>query len=94
MALNTADARTLQLAVVLRCSTQLADGHCVALQHADSKWPWVCAAQEMEMGTSSVARDAAYSYLARSRLEQGNTNAQWWAAELLEALGGPGQWFR
>lgn len=46
------------------------------------------------MGTSSVAMDAALHVLNRSKLEQGNVTAQWWAAELLEALGGASSWFR
>lgn len=42
------------------------------------------------MGTSSVALDAAKAVLgARGALEKGNSNAQWWAEQLMQALGGP-----
>ncbi|GFR43882.1 hypothetical protein Agub_g5011, partial [Astrephomene gubernaculifera] len=56
----------------------------------------VCVAlQEVEMGTSSVARDAAITLISKSMLERGNQNAQWWSAELAAALGDTGQcWVR
>ncbi|KXZ53097.1 hypothetical protein GPECTOR_8g88 [Gonium pectorale] len=51
--------------------------------------------QEVEMGTSSVARDAAFSFLSKAMLERGNQNAQWWATELAAALAATGQsWVR
>ena len=43
--------------------------------------------QEIEMGTSSVARDAAAQYLVRSRAERGNINAHRWADALQQAVG-------
>lgn len=53
------------------------------------------ALQETEMGTGSVARDAAYSSgllgFYKSRLEVGNSTAQAWAQEILQVLG-PTQW--
>ncbi|KAG2453429.1 hypothetical protein HYH02_001652 [Chlamydomonas schloesseri] len=55
------------------------------------------ALQEVEMGTSSVAMDAARNLLYKTMLERGNQNAQWWAAELLAALttaGGGAAWSR
>ncbi|KAG2498827.1 hypothetical protein HYH03_003020 [Edaphochlamys debaryana] len=44
------------------------------------------ALQEVEMGTSSVAKDAVTQFLAKSALERGNQNAQWWSTELENAL--------
>ncbi|KAG2438703.1 hypothetical protein HXX76_005249 [Chlamydomonas incerta] len=44
------------------------------------------ALQEVEMGTSSVAMDAARNLLYKTMLERGNQNAQWWATELAAAL--------
>ncbi|GIL46869.1 hypothetical protein Vafri_3741 [Volvox africanus] len=47
--------------------------------------------QEVEMGTSSVAWDAAVTLLSKSMLERGNQNAQWWAMELAAALAAMGR---
>ncbi|GLI58620.1 hypothetical protein VaNZ11_000355 [Volvox africanus] len=47
--------------------------------------------QEVEMGTSSVAWDAAVTLLSKSMLERGNQNAQWWATELAAALTATGR---
>eukprot|EP00198_Chlamydomonas_reinhardtii_P003714 XP_001693050.1 inositol polyphosphate phosphatase [Chlamydomonas reinhardtii] len=44
------------------------------------------ALQEVEVGTSSVAMDAARNLLYKTMLERGNQNAQWWASELAVAL--------
>nr|ACH87585.1 hypothetical protein [Dunaliella viridis] len=44
--------------------------------------------QEVEVGAGSVATDTMRSVLNRSALERGNANAQWWADQLLAALGG------
>ncbi|GLC43102.1 hypothetical protein PLESTM_001431000 [Pleodorina starrii] len=48
------------------------------------------ALQEVEMGTSSVAWDAAVTLLSKSMLERGNQNAQWWSTELSSALAATG----
>uniref|UniRef100_A0A7S0S3D7 Inositol polyphosphate-related phosphatase domain-containing protein n=1 Tax=Chlamydomonas leiostraca TaxID=1034604 RepID=A0A7S0S3D7_9CHLO len=82
----------------------------VAEQRPDTNWSvrtWlgersgradiVCVGlQELEVGTSSVALDAARSVLNRAALEKGNANAQWWADLLGSALAGgaDGGWVR
>ncbi|KAL6758609.1 Endonuclease/exonuclease/phosphatase [Haematococcus lacustris] len=50
--------------------------------------------QEVEVGTSSVALEAALSMLNKGALEKGNANAQWWADQVLRALGGADAWAR
>ena len=42
--------------------------------------------QEMEMGTGSVAMDAANIILRPGMLEKGNANAQWWVSEIEAAI--------
>lgn len=42
--------------------------------------------QEMEMGTGSVAMDAAKIVLRPDMLEKGNANAQWWMSEIEAAI--------
>ena len=54
----------------------------------------VACLQEIEMGGSSVALAAAREAVLPSSNERGNATAQWWAAALQAALGGPGAWAR
>jgi phosphatidylinositol-bisphosphatase len=48
--------------------------------------------QEIEMGSSSVALAAAKDAFSQRMQERGNTNAKFWSAGLLEALGGERHW--
>ncbi|GAB4822767.1 hypothetical protein N2152v2_009813 [Parachlorella kessleri] len=50
--------------------------------------------QEIEMGGSSVALAAAKDALSYKFQERGNTNAKFWSASILEALGGEQRWYQ
>ncbi|KAL4853623.1 Type II inositol polyphosphate 5-phosphatase 15 [Chlorella vulgaris] len=48
--------------------------------------------QEIEMGSSSVALAAAKDAFSHKMQERGNTNAKFWGAGVLQALGGDRHW--
>lgn len=50
--------------------------------------------QEIEMGGSSVTASVFKDTLAKSMLEKGNVNAQWWYSNLWTVLCKQGQWAR
>lgn len=54
----------------------------------------VVACQEIEMGSSSVALAAAKDALSYKMQEKGNTNAKFWGASVLSALGGEARWYQ